>query len=191
MFCERCRMYCQALPLKIESSKSKLILASIEWPLFAIASLRICRPLPPHPHNQAELIMTNPNHPSSATENDWYESAHSQLKKKPGGASEADIEQVLIRPVLENVLGYRIAEIDSNMTVALNRGMQTAGNLRPDFTCRRNGEISLIPEAKKFWGGFANQNRTRVGDRPFGTTPKVFKTHAGHQEHNVGNSHQW
>ncbi|MCY4152779.1 MAG: Eco57I restriction-modification methylase domain-containing protein [Aestuariivita sp.] len=94
--------------------------------------------------------MTKLNHPSSTNHDDWYEVAHIQLKKKPGGASEADIEQVLIRPVLEKVLGYRIEDIDSNTVISVERSIPTYGNLRPDFTCRRNGEVSLILEVKRF-----------------------------------------
>ena len=77
---------------------------------------------------------------------DWYNERLDALGAK-ARPTEADVSDVLVRPVLEEVLGFGFAEIDAQPS----SGAGTGRIRRPDFICRRKGasRANLIVEVKK------------------------------------------
>jgi len=75
---------------------------------------------------------------------DWYAQRYKALREKTE-TTEADISDALVRPVLEQVLGFDIAEIDAQPTDTDRLGVRR----RPDFACRR-ASAAVIVEVKNF-----------------------------------------
>jgi len=71
---------------------------------------------------------------------DWYADTLLELEKKDN-PSEAEVRAHLINPVLRDVLGFGIGEID----------MEPFAGLQPDYVCTRSGSSSadVIVEAKR------------------------------------------
>ncbi len=78
---------------------------------------------------------------------DWYSKRLQQLKAKRA-VTEADVSEGLVRPALEQVMNFSIAEIDAQPSERRAAGSP----LRPDFICRKNNSrrASLIVEVKNF-----------------------------------------
>ncbi len=81
----------------------------------------------------------------STAEHDWYASHLAQLQAK-SRASETDLREHLISPVLTRVLGFKIGEVDAEKSI---QGGGTRG--RPDYICRHKGagRASVIVEVKQ------------------------------------------
>lgn len=82
------------------------------------------------------------------TNGDWYAERLAQLEAKPN-VTEADVSSILVRPVLEQVLGFNgILEIEEQKST----WSQSGELARPDFLCRRQEAITadVIAEVKKF-----------------------------------------
>lgn len=83
-----------------------------------------------------------------ATNGDWYAERLAQLEAKPN-VTEADVSSILVRPVLERVLGFNgILEIEEQKSTRSQSGELA----RPDFLCQRQEAITadVIAEVKKF-----------------------------------------
>ncbi len=90
--------------------------------------------------------VRNPGDLEDEPNADWYAANLAALEAKPN-PTEADVSDTLVRPVLERVLGFGVAEIDAQPSG------QTGGNQgqRPDFVCRRGASpaAAAIVEVKR------------------------------------------
>ena len=77
--------------------------------------------------------------------NDWYAERLAQLRDRVV-ASEADVSDAVVRPVLENVLNFNHTEIFAQPS----HHHRSGSTLRPDYVCRREGAVkaSVIVEVK-------------------------------------------
>ncbi len=78
--------------------------------------------------------------------NDWYAKRYAAVMSKPN-PTEADVGDILVRPVLEKVLGFSPVEIDSQPSDSSGSGPIR----RPDYVCRQANDItvSVIVEVKR------------------------------------------
>ena len=94
------------------------------------------------------------------TTGDWYAE---RLREEQGrhAATEADVSDNLVRPVLERVLGF--ARTDIHAQPSRGRGRHLL--IRPDFICRRSpaGWASVIVEVKKFRVDLARRSGSEGG----------------------------
>lgn len=90
---------------------------------------------------------------------DWYAETLSELEQKTN-PSEAEVRAHLIDPVLKNVLGFSVGEID----------MEPSAGLRPDYVCTRLGSpaADVIVEAKRLRTNLLRRTAQRFSSSPAG-----------------------
>ncbi len=95
---------------------------------------------------------------------DWFAERLSEVRSKQN-PTEADVSGSLIRPVLENVLNFRVSEIDAE-PVNPAKGKKD----RPDFVCRRHssGTASVIVEVKNLDVDFMKRSGGSWSTSPLG-----------------------
>ncbi len=109
--------------------------------------------------------VRKPDDSEEGSNADWYYANLATLEAKPN-PTEADVSDNLVRPVLERVLGFGVAEIDAQPSGQI-RGSQ---GQRPDFVCRRGASqiAAAIIEVKRLGTDLA---RRASPSAPWTTSP--------------------
>ena len=109
-----------------------------------------------------------------STGHDWYSERLAAVEAKPW-PTEADVSDGLVRPVLERVLGFGIAEIDAQPVSVPGSGPIR----RPDFICRSGGirRAAVIVEVKRLGADFTKRTGPSWKSAPLGQLQDYLERH--------------
>lgn len=106
--------------------------------------------------------------------NDWYRERLNALQSKPD-PTEADVSDTLVRPVLERVLDFGVADIDAQPSQE-----DSGGHLRrPDFLCRQKGSVqaTAIVEVKRLGTNLTKRASSSWESAPLGQLQRYLRMH--------------